>query len=72
MIRTVTLFSNGNLMVFDEQDQQIGEYNGHWKDKIKQVMEDAPPDTTWEFSDWDNGIIRTNRRALESFFRGFI
>lgn len=44
MIANVTRFVNGMVMVFDENGQQLHEYQGRWEDCRAAILRDKPAD----------------------------
>ena len=53
MIRTVIKFENNMVMAFDEEGEQIPEYQGRCEDVEERVLKDAPADAVFAhgFSD---------------------
>jgi hypothetical protein len=52
---SVILWTNGNCMVFDDQGQQMPEYQGMFEvvaPRINAVFRGA-----WEYGDWNRGIL---------------
>lgn len=43
IIANVISFANGNVMVFDQNGQQMSEYQGCYADKKENILKDAPP-----------------------------
>ena len=50
MIQMIICFQNGMVMVFDEKEEQIPEYQGKYEDVRESILRDAPPDAI--FSHW--------------------
>jgi hypothetical protein len=50
MIRTVIRLKNDMVMVFDEDGEQLPEYQGSYAEVRESILKDAPPDTV--FAHW--------------------
>ncbi len=50
MIKSVIRAPNGIVMAFDENGEQIPEYQGHYEKVKKRILKDAPPGTL--FGHW--------------------
>lgn len=57
MIRSVLKSPNGIVLVFDENAEQIPEYQGQYEDVRNKILRDAPPDAAF-------GYIVTQLRPL--------
>ena len=47
MIKTVIKSEKGMVMVFDENGEQIPEYQGQYDEMKEKVLTDAPPDAVF-------------------------
>ena len=47
MIKSVLKLENGIVLVFDENDEQISEYQGQYKEVRDKILRDAPPDAAF-------------------------
>ena len=45
MIKSVIRCPNNMVVVFDEDDEQVPEYQGKYEEVRERVLRDAPPDT---------------------------
>jgi len=45
MIRSVVKSPNNMVMVFDENGEQIPEYQGQYEEVKERILKDAPPET---------------------------
>lgn len=52
MIKSVIRFPNDMVLVFDEYEQQIPEYQGRYEEVKKLILKDAPPEAV--FARWFN------------------
>lgn len=50
MIKTVIRVKNDMVMVFDEDGEQIPEYQGYYNDVKEKILADAPPGSV--FNHW--------------------
>lgn len=50
MIRTVIKIQNDMVMVFDENGEQLPDYQGHYRDVKDRILADAPPGSV--FNHW--------------------
>ena len=56
MIKTVIRFRN-LVMVFDEESEQIPEYQGTYEIVRESILRDAPPDATFAHGFTDEGKL---------------
>lgn len=47
VIRSVTVFPNGNVAVGDQFDQQMPEYQGRYEEVKERLKAACPPDVDW-------------------------
>jgi hypothetical protein len=47
MIKSVIRADNGLVAVFDENDEQIQEYQGEYEEVREKILRDAPPDVVF-------------------------
>ena len=72
MIANIIRWKNGNVMVFDQNGDQIPEYQGQWKDVKHKIVEDMPDAVEivgpkeWS-SDFPNTPIVDMRHHQDSF-----
>ena len=66
MIKKVVLWSNGMVMVFDEAGEQMSEYQGPFRTKRKQILEDAPEGTEFNIGTWQEGTVPMHRQQFAS------
>ena len=52
MIRSVIRCPNDMVLVFDEDEEQIPQYQGRYREVKRRVLENAPPETI--FGHWLN------------------
>ena len=52
MIGTVIVLQNGMVMVFDDEGEQLPEYQGHYEEVRGTILGDAPPEAV--FTCWFN------------------
>lgn len=52
MIDYVIKFSNGVVVVFNEKDEQMPEYQGRYKDVRDKILTDAPESTRFFRAVW--------------------
>ena len=57
MIKSVLKVENGMVLVFDENDEQIPEYQGQYKEVRDRILRDAPPDAAF-------GVVTAAIRAV--------
>jgi len=57
MIKSVLKVENGTVLVFDENDEQIPEYQGQYEEVRDKILRDAPPDAAF-------GVITSAIRAV--------
>jgi hypothetical protein len=58
MIKTAIRFSNNMVMVFDEEGEQIPEYQGQYEKVKESITRDASPDTIFALGFTDAGELR--------------
>jgi hypothetical protein len=58
MIRTVVRFQNNMVMVFDENGEQITEYQGPYKEVKGSILKDAPIDAVFAQGFTEAGELR--------------
>ncbi len=60
--KSVYIWANGNVMVFDAEGQQIPDLQGVWVEKQADIEAAATPDTKWLGRDepliWDSARAR--------------
>ncbi len=64
MIAHVYVFTNGMAMVFDDQGQQMSQYQGPWSDKRQQILDASTPETKYELSQWDEWTRELSKDAI--------
>jgi hypothetical protein len=57
MIKTVIRFQNNMVMVFDEEGEQIPEYQGQYEEVKESILKDAPKDTVFAHGFSDAGEL---------------
>ena len=57
MIKTAIRFQNDMVMVFDEEGEQITEYQGQYKDVKESILRDAPSDAIFANGFTDAGKL---------------
>lgn len=62
MIRHVTRWSNGMVTVFDENGQQLPEYQGKYEDVREKILRDAPPDAEFNTGAWNQYVLPKDRQ----------
>jgi len=63
MIRTVIRLRNDMVMVFDAEGEQLSEYQGHYKDVKRTILNNAPPATV--FNHWFGHAMKADAVAKE-------
>lgn len=63
MITNVILWQNGMVMVFDEQGQQISEYQGRHENVRDLIISNAPADAHFFRGEWARGDKTPMTRA---------
>ena len=53
MIKKVAFFTNGNVMVFNEDGEQIPKLQGFIAEVIEKIFEESNINTEFEFADWN-------------------
>ncbi len=62
IIKTAIRFQNNMVMVFDEEGEQIPEYQGQYEDVKGIILRDAPPDAIFAHGYSDTGdLIKVSR-----------
>ena len=59
MIRSVIRCPNDMVLVFDENEEQIPEYQGRYQEVRGLILKDAPPDTVFGYWFDDESDITT-------------
>jgi hypothetical protein len=54
-MHTVILWSNGQVMVFDDRGQQMSQYQGRFEQVVASI--NAVFRGAWEYGNWNAGII---------------
>ena len=49
MIKSVIRCPNGMVLVFDEDGEQVPEYQGYYTDVRASILRDTPPDTVFSY-----------------------
>jgi len=65
MIDRIILWSNGNVMVFDEHGKQMPEYQGRRKEAAEKLADADLSQTSFQIGSWNNGTLPMTR---EQFF----
>lgn len=52
MIASVTVWENGMVLVFDEEGQQMPEYQGNENDVMERILKDKPNYVKIEHRSW--------------------
>jgi hypothetical protein len=65
MIKTVIRVQNGMVMVFDENGEQLPEYQGFYQDVRDNIMSDAPEGTV--FNHWFGHGSRSEPVNMEAW-----
>jgi hypothetical protein len=63
VIKTVIRIKNDYVMVFDENGEQIPEYQGHYGDVRSRILSDAPAGSV--FNHWFNNTLEPENVAGE-------
>lgn len=66
MINKVIFWSNGMVMVFDENGQQLPDYQGKTGENLSKILKDAPPSCKFQEGNWNQGWLRDARRPEEA------
>jgi len=62
MIRSVVKSPNNMVMVFDENGEQIPEYQGQYEEVKERILKDAPPETIFGlWLDYDADVQTVSR-----------
>ena len=62
MIRSVIKAPNNMVMVFDENGEQIPEYQGQYEEVKERILKDAPPETIFGYwFDYETDIQTVSR-----------
>jgi hypothetical protein len=64
VIRHVYLWQNGMVMVFDQNDQQMGDYQGRLDEVKEKILRDAGPETEFHGGAWMRGITPFSREEF--------
>lgn len=54
-MKTVILWTNGNVMVFNDQGEQMPEYQGQFEHVARHI--NSVFSGTWEYGDWNARIL---------------
>jgi len=65
MIKQIIQFSNGMVMVFDENGEQMPEYQGRRSEAIKKLSGTLLNNVEFSIGSWNSGTIPINK---EQFF----
>jgi len=49
VVKTVMKSDKGVVLVFDEDGEQVPEYQGHYEDVRERILSDAPPDAVFSY-----------------------
>lgn len=63
-IKKVIQFSNGMMMVFAEDGNQMPEFQGNRKEVILKLKKMETDNVEFGIGDFDNGIVRCNKEQL--------
>ncbi len=58
VIKSVLKARNSMVMVFDEEGEQIPEYQGQYEEVKERILKDAPPDAVFTHGFTDAGELR--------------
>ena len=58
MIKTVIKFQSNMVMVFDENGEQIPEYQGRYEEVKESILKDAPKNAVFALGFNDAGVLR--------------
>jgi len=62
MIKSVVRCPNNKVVVFDENDEQIPEYQGQYEEVKKRILRDAPPAAVFgHWFDYETDIKTVSR-----------
>ena len=62
MIKSVIRCPNNMVLVFDEDDEQVSEYQGKYEEVRERILRDAPADTLFGFwFDYETDIRTVSR-----------
>lgn len=64
MIHQVVLYSNGMVMVFDYNGEQIPELQGRFLDVRGLILKLVNDTTEFYIGDWNNGTVRMNKECF--------
>lgn len=59
-IDTVIIFTNGNVMVCDENGEQMCDYQGFILDIAGKLKTDCDKDTKWKMGSYRDGVMEAN------------
>ena len=65
MIRTVIILRNGMVMVFDDEGEQVPEYQGQYEVVRGNILRDAPPGAV--FACWFNSDAEPDLMSREGW-----
>ncbi len=57
MITSVILWTNGMVAVFDQDGNQMPEYQGHYGGVKNKILQEFHRE--WQLAEWDKGILAT-------------
>ena len=58
VIKIVIRFKNNMVVVFDDEEEQIPEYQGQYEDVKESILKDAPPGAVFAHGFTDYGELR--------------
>jgi len=64
-ILAVYTWSNGMVMAFDRDGEQMPEYQGRMGEVLPRIIREAPSDTKWFIGSWREGTIPISREQLK-------
>lgn len=64
MIKSVIKAPNNMVMVFDEDGEQIPQYQGQYEEVKELILKDAPPETLFgRWLDYETDILAVSRET---------
>ncbi len=67
----VDLWSNGQMIVFDETGMQAVELQGKFIEHLGKVLKLCDDRTEFYIGDWKGGRVKTTKAMLETMNKGF-
>ena len=65
-IRTVILWANGMIMVFNRTGRQMCKWQGRGTEVADKILAAAPNDTTFNIGEWRSGYKEVTRQSFRA------